>query len=287
MIDKLKILIPTDFSIASDKAVEFALEFTRKFDAEIILIHINAQFIPATDVPFEIFENEVKVNTDQAKFNLSRIAKEVKNKRPDVKVRELLEEGEPVSKISSEILKERIDLIIMGTHGKSEFKKLLFGSVSSGLIEEAVAPMIVVPENYQFEPIKNIVYASNFLDQDVEAIKDVGVIAKAFGANVQVLHIDQEEDLTKTPWKEKFEREVLFASGLDEINFDYVYNRNIHRGIQRFVADANADLLVMLTRKRGLFEKFYDRSFTEKFSFHLTIPLMIFHKDKKGNAINF
>jgi len=287
MAEKIKIVIPTDFSLASDKAVEFGMQFTRKFDAEIILCHINEQFIPATDVPFEIFENELKVSTDKSKANLSRIAKEIKNKRPDLKVRELLQDGDPVNMISAEILKERSDLIIMGTHGKSEFKKLLFGSVSSGLIDEAVAPMILVPENYQFESIKNIVYASNFLDQDAEAMKDVAVIAKAFGARVHVLHIDQEEDLAKSPWKEKFEREVLYASGLDEINFKYIYDKNIHRGVQTFATNVDADMLVMLTRKRGLFEKFYDRSFTEKFSFHLTIPLMIFHKDRKGNAINF
>lgn len=277
MHNRIKILVPTDFSEIAENATHFAAELSRKFESEIILLHVCQLPLAVSDVPYEVIENDVKIVREASGRNMDLALKKLHKLHPEGKVRHLMMEGTAVDNIISEINKEKIDLVIIGAHNKSKFENLFFGSVVSGVIEKSKVPVLVVPEKVSFKPFENIVYATSYLDKDIAVLKNLSVIIKAFHSSVCILHVENDGEQGPQLWKDEFEKDVKTAVGIPNITFETIPDNSLAHGLDTFTRNERADLLVMVTRKRGAFEKLYDRSFTEKYSYHTSLPLMVFH----------
>lgn len=145
-----RILIPTDGSEGAARAAHAAIEFAKKFGAELIVLHVIA--VPATGVAKarlspgyhvelqEYFESAHKKG-DSIVDEVTRLAE-----AKDVKTTRLIREYSfsVVETILEEATKSNIDLIVMGTRGLTGFKELLIGSVSSGVLHHAHCSVLIV-----------------------------------------------------------------------------------------------------------------------------------------------
>jgi nucleotide-binding universal stress UspA family protein len=138
-----RILVPTDFSEESLTALRYALLFT-KGGAKLQLLHVVASaatlfaeypsFFPAQEISKALEERAVE--------ELGRIAKE---RMPDaVEVETVLKLGTPSIEIISFARTNKIDLIIMATHGKSALKHIFLGSTAERVVRKAPCPVLTV-----------------------------------------------------------------------------------------------------------------------------------------------
>jgi nucleotide-binding universal stress UspA family protein len=144
MIDVKKILFPVDLSEVSPKIAPWALTVVKQFDAEIHLLFVARKFEHFTDIyvipgTIKNFEEEVI-------------------KRAEIKIREFAEKhlegysackikvvhGDPAQEILHYISSEKIDLVIMGTHGRKGIDWVLFGSVADSVIKMSPAPVLSI-----------------------------------------------------------------------------------------------------------------------------------------------
>lgn len=144
-----KILVPIDSSKNADKALSKAIVIGKKFDSELILIHVISDFIvdfSITDEGFQIPDTEViKIRTavrEQAKNMIEERLDIVRKK--NVKCKSHIFIGD----ISSEIIRcsvmDNVDLIVMGARGLGKFKQLLLGSVSNKIVVGSRCPVLIV-----------------------------------------------------------------------------------------------------------------------------------------------
>ncbi|HYW00557.1 MAG TPA: universal stress protein [Candidatus Acidoferrum sp.] len=145
-----RILLPTDGSECAGRAANVAIEVARKFDAELIVLYVIA--VPATAVAKaglsyghevalkEYFESAHK-EADKIVDKVIRLAK-----AKDVKATRLIRDYavSVVETILEEATKSNVDLIVLGTRGLTRFKKLLIGSVSSGVVNHAHCSVLIV-----------------------------------------------------------------------------------------------------------------------------------------------
>jgi nucleotide-binding universal stress UspA family protein len=139
-----KLLVPTDFSESARHALTYGTSFAREYGAELTLLHVveNLTVGYASDlfpVPMaEVFQ-EI---SGYAKTELSKLARVAREK--DVAVVEQVVQGKPSAEIIRFAQEQKIDMIVLGTHGKGMLDQALFGSTTERVVRRAPCPVLTV-----------------------------------------------------------------------------------------------------------------------------------------------
>ena len=144
MIKLQRILTTTDFSTHSKVALQYAVEFARAFNAEVILTHVvdSAMFLSQLPPVGEVYfpPNIADLQGDQARAECERILKESGIARGRV----VIGTGSPFLEIVRIATEEKADLIILGTHGRGAVAHMLLGSVAEKVVRKAPCPVLTV-----------------------------------------------------------------------------------------------------------------------------------------------
>jgi nucleotide-binding universal stress UspA family protein len=142
-LDVQRILVPTDFSQPSTEALELAIEFARRFGAELRLFHSREMpayvfpdaVMPASPVMFQELERTARVE-------LARLEDQVRAQGVVVSSEAAM--GMHDQEICRHAKDWGADLIIMGTHGRTGLRHVLLGSVAERVVRRAPCPVLTV-----------------------------------------------------------------------------------------------------------------------------------------------
>ncbi len=135
-----EILVPTDFSPDSEKALERAIDLAQRFGAKIRLLHCYQIAIPEVN-PYTVAD-PAAISTrirERAVDLLANSAEQVS--AAGVEVEQSLVQRDPRVCIATEARFYESDLIVMGTRGHSRLSQLLLGSVAKATIRDAPCPV--------------------------------------------------------------------------------------------------------------------------------------------------
>jgi nucleotide-binding universal stress UspA family protein len=145
VIEIHSILAPTDFSAHSQKALRYACGLAQRLSAELHLLHILSEILPAGPdpllmpvVPPEYYQQ----NEDRARETLDHLLDPVWGAPRSVVT--AVRWGSPVEAIVSYALDHRIDLIVIATHGRTGLSHVLLGSVAERIVREAPCPVLTL-----------------------------------------------------------------------------------------------------------------------------------------------
>jgi universal stress protein A len=146
------ILVPIDFSEHSKKTIKYATRFAAHYRATIRLLHVFQ--IPDYAVTqyehrqqgSDQLKNQVDVAEEEARENLEALTNELLSQGMNVKAS--LRVGYPFEEIILMADSPEIDLIIIGSHGRSGIRRLLLGSTAERVVEHAPCPVLVVRERH-------------------------------------------------------------------------------------------------------------------------------------------
>ena len=137
------ILVPTDFSECSQKALSYALSFARQFGAEILLLHV-VESVPAVAHDALIQSSMLTVALhEESERQLDRLQREC---LADAPVSTLTTDGLPWQRIVEVAREKNIDLIVAGTGGRNRLARVLMGSTAERIVRHAPCPVLVVRE---------------------------------------------------------------------------------------------------------------------------------------------
>lgn len=151
MINLKRILYPTDFSEYSAEAGKYACAFAEQFDAELHLLHvleIHASTTPVFGGGLALMP-KIQESRAAAEAELDRLLdSEWQAKRRVVRS---VSEGTPFLEIIHYAKRNDIDLIVMGTHGRSALSHVLMGSVAERMVRKSPCPVLTVrPGGHEF-----------------------------------------------------------------------------------------------------------------------------------------
>lgn len=139
-----KILVPTDFSACSQKALQYAIALAKQFSASLTLLNVVT---PVADVGELGMGTPVFPEGEIREYSMSRLAALAKSDiGKQVSAATEVRVGQPVIEIIEAAREQQIDLIIMGTHGHTGLKHFLLGSVTENVVRHAKCPVLVVRE---------------------------------------------------------------------------------------------------------------------------------------------
>src|SRR6266571_9096547 len=159
-----KILVTTDFSTESDRALDYALALARRYDARIYLAHVIAPdpLLYAEPALAQATYEKVRQAAEQGMADIL-----VSGKLRGVPHEVLLEEGSVWPAIEKLIEKHEYDLVVTATHGRGKVQKVLIGSVAEEIFRQANCAVLTVGPRVKDEPareveLKNILFATEF-----------------------------------------------------------------------------------------------------------------------------
>lgn len=152
MITLRRILHPTDFSQNARTAQAYACQLAEQNAAELHLLHV----LP--DPGYMLAQPEIGIGVPYAYWEDLRPAIERKlaevlepERKTKLKVVTALRKGSPFSEIIRYAQEQSVDLIVMGTHGRTGLSHLIIGSVAENVVRKAKCPVLTVhPADHQF-----------------------------------------------------------------------------------------------------------------------------------------
>jgi nucleotide-binding universal stress UspA family protein len=139
-----KILFPIDFASNFEPLIPWAATFAEKFGATISVLFVTQDL--SSFSTFHVPHGNIQSFQDEAlkaaKKKMDAIAGEFFKGFPKLETR--VELGSPADKILEAVKKEKIDLIIMGAHGRKGLERAIFGSVADKVLRGAPCPVVAI-----------------------------------------------------------------------------------------------------------------------------------------------
>ncbi len=190
------ILVATDFSPASEAALGFALAIARRYESRIYVAHV---ILPNSYqlVPPEAVEPTYELVRRHAEEEMADLL--VSGRLRSVVHEVLLEEGLFWPTLANMIHKHSIQLVIVGTHGRTGTRKLLLGSAAEEVFRVADCPVMTVGPQVKTEPpqeveLKRILFATDFTANGERAAAYALSLAQEHQAELTLLHVIENGD---------------------------------------------------------------------------------------------
>lgn len=193
------IVVATDFSPVSERALSYALAIARRYDSHIYVAHaIRPDLYTLT--PPEAADGMIDLVRQAAEQEMAGLL--ISGRLREVPHQAVIEEGDVWSVIESVAGRYDADLLVLGTHGRTGFEKMFLGSVAERVFRLSALPVLTVGPAVAKQPpaeveLRHIVYATDFSENSRAALPYALSLAQEHQAALTLLHVvENTEDLS-------------------------------------------------------------------------------------------
>jgi len=278
---KHNILLPTDFSKNAWHAIQYALELYKNDNCNFYILNafnskdyfLESLMISEPDKS----RNEIAKLKSETELNniLDRlIVSDNGNPKHHFKIISTL--NDPLNAIKNVVEKKDIEIIIMGTKGKTGSDMVVYGNIAINVMEKVRnCPVIVVPENTTLAMPKEIVfptsYKTHFKKRELNYLID---IAKNSNASVKILHVSESElDANQK------ERKAMLEDYFKEIAYSFhrLSNYSIETAVNCFIESRESDMVAFINKKHAFFGSMLTQPLIKGLSYHSKVPILVLH----------
>lgn len=273
----ISILFPTDFSENSLNAIRYALEFFKYEKADFYFLHAyQKEFYDHEDlVTREVYDDVLERVRTQSEANLENLLKTVKEISPNPRFsyHSISAYNTLVEETSSIVEAKNIDLIVMGTKGKSDDRKILFGSQTFQVLKYVQCPVLAIPSNYTNTQPKRILFPTDYLiPYKRRELKLICDLSGSYRSTVDVLYVSKSDKLSiRQEDNQTFIKDIVCKT---ELRFYTKNGKNVAESIQNYIKENAIDMLVMVNTQSSFLENILFPSTIDKVSLDLEIPLL-------------
>jgi nucleotide-binding universal stress UspA family protein len=188
-VELKNILFSTDFSPAAAAALPYAGILAKRFGANLFALHVRAPVINPMTPPagWPALEKAAELEEIERR-------KSLRNAIPGIGPTVLIKEGGIWENLQAAIRKFNIDLLVIGTHGRAGFGKLLLGSAAEEIFRDAPCPVLTVGPHVPSElnregEFTRILYAASFAAESAAAAPYAVSLAQEYQAKLTLLHV--------------------------------------------------------------------------------------------------
>lgn len=183
------ILVTTDFSEGSKRALEYAIDLAHEHGSKIVVLHA-VQPEPFTGVPLDPLHECDVVAEREAEREMSRFAES--RLFAGLRHQKLIRRGFIGDVIKGVAQVNAVDLIVLATHGRTGMKHLVMGSVAEKIFRSAACPVMTIGPHVpagRSGRLRKMLFATNFSDSAGRALAYAVALARESGATLIALHV--------------------------------------------------------------------------------------------------
>lgn len=273
-----KIIVPIDFSEHSEFALRAAAKLAKKYDAEILVLHM----LEISDIMLSSSEG---LQGQKAVFFLKLAEQQFeefldKDYLSDIKITPIVKHFKVFSEVNEVALSHEADLIIMGSHGSSGLEELFVGSNTEKVVRNANIPVLVVKKDLKDINFDVVTFACDFTEESIKPYLNAREIFDTMGTKMYLVYVNLPND--KFLNSVEMEKRVVNFFAKAERNLDkmehvnYICDYTVEEGVLNFSNKIGADIIAIPTHgKKGL-AHFFQGSIGEDVANHSTLPVMTF-----------
>ena len=307
MIKLSNILVPVDFSQPSSKALRYGMSLALQFGSHLVLAHVVPS-LAIFDYGFpERLQELEKLAFEGARKSLEEfIPQEYRNL---VSIHPIVRVGDVREELLRIIHDEKIDLVVMGSHGRRNIERFFLGSTTEHILRKVPVPVLTVSRilpGHEIHspgpvPIRRIVYAADLSENAEIGLWYSAELARTFGAELDIVHVIDPLETgqwgTELPGALPFDlcaiqemarerlQEIVGGAGTGDLKTTISVLEGLpHNTIIRFADEINADLIIQNLKSKGVLERVMLGATAERVIRASHIPVLSIPVGKIGRA---
>jgi len=280
----MRVLCPTNFTPHSYQALQFALALAKKQAQAVALLHLYQ--LPIAE--HRLTQEELKQAIDQSRAEImpryQHLLTNLSSVDPNIVIEPILKRGRSLAKVLLKLSKSRdFSVVVMPYKNSKGLRSFFFGDEVQEVIENTKTPTLLVPEIAAYRPVKHIVYATNFIGDNILALQQLDDFALLFNAHITFLHIDDHvtpnDKLIANNYRRALKKCLQSPHKLLVIE-----QPKVPRAIANYVNSEDVDILVLLRKNHHLAARMFQNSITEAMLPRTSKPLLILQEEgTEGN----
>lgn len=269
------IIVPIDFSEQSENALKVAASLARKYDSEILVLHmleLNEAMISSSE----------GFHPEQTVFLLKLAEKRImkfldKPYLKDVrKITPIIKHFKVFGEVNDVADKHKADIIIMGSHGTDGLREIFVGSNAEKVVRNSNIPVLVIKDELEDFKVTDFVFACAFKEESLMAFKRAKEFADKLGAKLHLVYINTPGD-TFLSTHDAYEKIAQYLKKANTGQKVEVYNDySVEKGVLNYSEKINADVIGIPTHGRKGLSHFFMGSIGEDIANHSKIPVITF-----------
>lgn len=252
-----RILVPIDFSVLSELSIPAAAHVAKLFNGTVTLFHAYMQ-VNELDGFYYMGETSPEADLRTLEKSLFNRLEELSDSYIEKPYR-----SEPIVKIGNSARAivdagKDFDLIVMSSHGRTGFSRLILGSVSEKVLRTSHTPVLILEEQSQLLPLKRILLTTDFSDNSIYAFEPAAAFAEATGAQIDLVHIvsfeqfetlaQAQNDSRELKVKLKETADTYLGDLKSQVSTEVIFSdKSVHEEIHRLTKSRPYNLVVMAT----------------------------------------
>ena len=186
------ILFATDFSSAAASAIPYVKKLAKHYEADVFAFHVRPPVVNPMTRPATW-----PVDMEFAKAQDEEHRRELLQTFSGVPTKVLIEEGDISSELKKAIEKNNVDLVVLGTHGRSGIGKLLLGSIAEEIFRTTACPVLTVgphsvSNHVTTGELREVLFATDFTSESKAPAAYAVSLAQEFQARLAMVHVIPE-----------------------------------------------------------------------------------------------
>lgn len=275
-----RILVPTDFSDNAYAALLYVSRLYAKEAVQVSLLH-------SYEEEFSHLTSRVDVGRSDKVLERLRIQSEKNGNELITQIKgdvrsvghtyEIISTPTPLVKaVNSLISKEGIDLVAVGSKGRTNAEDVLMGSNTIYLTESIVGcPLFIVPYEVHFILPAKIAFSSDFNEfYSLSKLKPITRLVRHYRSEIHIVHVGSESDLSEEQ-KKNYDRFTIDLSEYD-VEFHFIPKKsNISGTLHEFVDSENIDLFSLIFHKHAFLKKLFREPVVSRVGKHKSVPTLV------------
>lgn len=275
-----KILVPTDFSNNAYIALCYVAKLYYDEKVEITILHSFSEEVNKLTSRVDIGRSEVvlqklhKNSEEDGKKLLERLRNDTTKLSHSY---EVISTPAPLVKtINTLVATENIDMVVVGTKGRTGAEDVLMGSTTINITKSLVGcPLFIVPGKVEFVIPRNIGFATDYNEfYQISKLKPITRLVRQHGSIINLIHVGMESDLNE------LQRENLdkFITDLSEYDTEFHFipkQSSVSNTIHDFLDKKEIDVLGLVYHKHAFIKQLFREPVVSRVGKHTRIPTLV------------
>ncbi len=270
----MNIIIPTDISVSSIKALKFLSSFIGSKSVEVDLLYI---FNESTNVNFQFTSRDWKLGKADSNLFSERqieILDEIVRDFSFVSAFKC-KNGSLETEILAEANSGNYQMLVSASHGLNSLSDIVFGNVTQHLINDSEIPVMSLMENFRISDSGRILFMSDFNIHEKSDFENLRMLIDTFNLELHLLKIVEEGMAEDTSIKS----DIISFANSNNLNYEQMHireGRTIEEGIHHFLEEFDITISAMATHARHGIKHFFLGSIAEELVDKINVPFYTF-----------
>ncbi|TXK33278.1 universal stress protein [Pontibacter qinzhouensis] len=277
-----RVLVPVQDNKAGEELLRYAGNLVAAMGAELLLLQTSNQK--------ELTFTQQSRGIQALRTFGDRILSQLRQVATPVPFDCVIRPGNLSECVTAVVQDYQADLIVMETCPLHQEEEQADPDHAAAIMEMVPCPVLVVPCTARFQKLENLVFATDFTDQEEQVLKQIAAFARQAGASLTLVQVySKAERQHLSSYKAAMQETEKLLQG-QEVHCKLLEEEDVLEGISDFAEMARADMLILAMQDNYLLKRLFSSNYTKTMAYHTRYPILTFRQLKKkpcsGSCMN-